>query len=83
MTIQQASHERQYRCEVHGLGVAYYDAATASKARYRCFLALRDAGYRKLSFRDIRVRLARVSEEVIDRFVLNAPRVWKREWKGL
>jgi hypothetical protein len=61
-----SERERQYRCYVPSMDVvAFYDAKSAAAARYRCRKAAREAGYR-LEFADIRVRLAMVSEEVME-----------------
>ncbi len=47
---------RRYIITIEGWGSAEYEAATASKARYRAFRDLREAGPR-WSFRDFLTRI--------------------------
>ncbi len=64
----KVTFERRYRCYVPSMDVeTFYDAKSAAAARYLCWKAAREAGYR-LNFGDIRVRLAYVAEEAMNYF---------------
>ena len=77
---------REYRCYVPRLDTeAFYEAETPNKARYKCLLAIWDAGYQRPShwsrdgdlafrFKDVQVRLAYVNESVNARAILRGER---------
>lgn len=58
-----STFDRRYRCYVWPLDTeAFYDAKSSAQAKFKCWKAARDAGY-KIGFGDIKVRLAFVAEE--------------------